>query len=185
MKIPRPVGEPRVLDGPRFGKSWRAQDFEYPSGTIQTFTHFHDLKWPSIVLPVTTDRRVVVVRQFRHAANKVFWEVPGGCPKPGQSAEECARQELLEECGFRAEALELLTPSVYFEPANNTVAYIPFLARGCHRVGKPRLDETECLEVYTFGVKQWLTMIRSGEVRDSKSIVVTMLALPHLGLLEI
>ena len=65
--------------------------------------------------PGEPDPRVILLRQFRHAAEGFIWEVPAGRLDPGESPETCARRELEEETGMRARALERLT-TIYTTP---------------------------------------------------------------------
>src|SRR4030095_1863338 len=60
--------------------------------------------------PVDAAGWVVLIRQYRHAAGGYIWEVPAGVlDRPGETPEECAARELLEETGLRAERLTRLT----------------------------------------------------------------------------
>ena len=65
--------------------------------------------------PGEPDPRVLLIRQFRHAADDFIWEVPAGRLDPGESPEACARRELEEETGMRARAIERLT-TIYTTP---------------------------------------------------------------------
>ena len=57
---------------------------------------------PFVDDPNDPDPRVLLIRQFRHAADGFIWEVPAGRLDPGESPEDCARRELEEETGHRA-----------------------------------------------------------------------------------
>src|SRR5690554_3296665 len=60
--------------------------------------------------PVTDpDPRVLLIRQFRHAADGYIWEIPAGTLSPGEKPEACAHRELIEEAGYRAGKLTYLT----------------------------------------------------------------------------
>ena len=62
----------------------------------------------AVLVPVTGDGRVVLVRQYRAPIDRVTWELPAGGVNPGESPEEAARRECEEETGLVPHALERL-----------------------------------------------------------------------------
>jgi ADP-ribose pyrophosphatase len=60
------------------------------------------------VVAVTEDGRFLLVRQFRPAVDRMTLELPSGHVEPGETPEQAARKELLEETGYRAETFTLL-----------------------------------------------------------------------------
>src|SRR2546427_10487826 len=59
--------------------------------------------------PRGTDPTIVLIQQFRHAANGPLIEIPAGRLNPGEDPQECARRELLEEVGVKAGMVQRLT----------------------------------------------------------------------------
>ena len=62
----------------------------------------------AVLLPVTGDGRVILIRQFRYAAGETLLEVPAGTIDPGETPEQTAVRELVEETGYHAGKLEKL-----------------------------------------------------------------------------
>src|SRR5437660_12163889 len=63
-----------------------------------------------LLSPLTSDDpTVLLIRQFRHAAGGVIWEVPAGVLRPGEAPEACAWRELKEETGATAGQIQRLT----------------------------------------------------------------------------
>jgi ADP-ribose pyrophosphatase len=60
------------------------------------------------VLATTASGRVLLVRQFRPAVEEFTLELPAGHVDDGETPEEAARRELLEETGYAAKGLVLL-----------------------------------------------------------------------------
>ncbi len=118
--------------------------------------------WVNII-PLTPDEQVVMVEQWRHGTQSVHLETPGGLIDPNESAEACARRELLEETGYEAGETILLA-TVHPNPAfqNNLQHYI--LATNCRRVGEPEPDHAEDIAVRLVPLADIPRMIESREI---------------------
>lgn len=123
--------------------------------------------------PVTAaDPRVVLIRQFRHAADGPIWEIPAGRLEPGEAPESCARRELAEEAGYEAGEWRHLT-TVYTTPGFTDERIHLFLA-GVLQVVPVRREWDEFLEVHTLPWSGVMEMVRSGEIVDAKTLVTLM-----------
>ncbi|TSC71446.1 MAG: NUDIX hydrolase [Parcubacteria group bacterium Gr01-1014_70] len=185
MNTPVKLGEP-VIMAQKYGKTFRRQDFRYPDGTVKDFWIF-DYKngqSPAVALSVTDDMHVIGVRQFRHAANSVVVEIPGGVLKTdAEQPEEAIMRELPEETGYiPGKIIRLSQAPIWFEPANNTVPYWPLLAMNCRKEQELAPDDTEIIELIVVLIQTWISWIFDGTIRDSKTITTTFLALPHLNI---
>lgn len=121
--------------------------------------------WVNII-PLTPDNKVVMVEQWRHGTRSIHLETPGGLMDVGETPEQCARRELLEETGHEAgEVLRLGT--VHPNPAiqNNLQHYV--LATNCRRVAALRLDHTEDIVVRLVPLAEVPDMIRTGKITHS------------------
>src|SRR5438874_9511927 len=88
-----------VYEGPIFGI--RRDKVIEPSGvraTREVITHPGSV----VVLPVLPDGRIVLIRQYRHATRLFMWELVAGRMDPGESIQEAAAREMIEETGYRA-----------------------------------------------------------------------------------
>ena len=183
MRPPVKLGPPKSLFGTLHGKSASIQSFANErTKTIYDYVVFGGPLLTTVVFAVTDDKEIIAVKQFRHGADNFILELPGGIPQDGESGEENARKELLEETGYSSESIVQLTPEpTYFDPASWTTAFQPFLAEGCGKIYHQNLDPTEDIEVVKMPIPDWLRLIETGEVRDAKSIVATFLAMSVLG----
>ncbi len=118
------------------------------------------------------DPPVLLLRQYRYAAGGPIWEVPAGVLEPGESPEACARRELLEETGARAERFERLT-TIFTTPGFTDERIHLFVASGI-TAGEPRPMSDEFLEVEARPFSRVLEMIRDGEIVDGKSIAALL-----------
>jgi ADP-ribose pyrophosphatase len=119
--------------------------------------------------PGEPDPRVLLLRQFRHAADGFLWEVPAGRLDPGESPEECARRELEEETGMQGETLERLT-TIFTTPGFTDERIHLFLARGLS-AGEQRRESDEFMELHEKRWSEVMAMIARGEIMDGKTLI--------------
>jgi len=144
---------------------------------------FHVLEandWVNVV-PLTPDRGVVMVRQFRHGIRDLTLEVPAGIIDPTDAAPVgAARRELREETGYvspRVVPLGVVHPN----PAIMNNRCHMYVAYDVRRVGAPQWDRTEELEVETVPLDQIGGLIRNGAISNA----LTLVAFQLLGLAQI
>ena len=118
--------------------------------------------------PGDRDPRVLLIRQFRHAAEDFIWEVPAGRLDPGETPEACAHRELEEETGMRARTLERLT-MIYTTPGFTDERIHLFLAHGLE-AGTQRREVDEFLELHPLRWSEVMGLVRSGEIQDGKTL---------------
>lgn len=120
------------------------------------------------VVPVLSDGRVVLIRQYRHAAGALLWELPAGLRRPGEAPEDCARRELAEEIGLAPGALATLF-STYLSPGCSTELIHIFVARDLRPAGAPP-EPDEQIEPVAMSLEEALALIRRGEVQNAAAI---------------
>lgn len=119
------------------------------------------------------DPRIVLIRQFRHAADGYVWEVPAGRLDAGEAPEHCAARELGEETGFTAARLERLT-TIYTTPGFTDERIHLFSAHGLTSGAHAR-EADEFVEVHQLRRSEIAAMIGRGEIVDGKSLVALLL----------
>ena len=123
----------------------------------------------AVLLPVTADRRVILIRQFRYAAGEILLEVPAGTIDPGESPEQTARRELVEETGYHAQRLEKLAE---FFPSPGILAECMHLFLATELVKREASpDADESLELVELPWERALSLEPGKDVRDAKTIV--------------
>jgi 8-oxo-dGTP pyrophosphatase MutT (NUDIX family) len=118
------------------------------------------------VVPLTLDRRVVFVRQFRYGTNDFTLEIPGGMCDPGEQPRASALRELREETGYATVDLVDLG-WVHPNPAIQSNRCHTFLARDVVRVGDPAPDGDEAFEIVTAPLDEVPGLIRDGAITHS------------------
>jgi rSAM/selenodomain-associated transferase 1 len=124
------------------------------------------------VLPFVSPTEVLLVRQFRYVAQRFTWEMPTGGVHAGESIEDGARRELLEEAGLRAIALR---PLLAFDTSKSVVdetAHIFTATTVTDGAGRP--DDTEEFERRVFAFDEALGMARRGEIVDSMTLLALL-----------
>jgi ADP-ribose pyrophosphatase len=123
----------------------------------------------AVILPLLDDGRVLLVRQFRFAAGQSLWELPAGTRNRDETALATARRELAEETGYRAASWGKLI-DFYPSPGILDETMTLFLARKI-RPGAASPEGDERIRVEPFARAEWQRMIRSGQIRDAKTLV--------------
>jgi ADP-ribose pyrophosphatase len=129
---------------------------------------------PFLSDPSGPDPQILLIRQYRYAADGYLYEVPAGRLEAGEAPVDCARRELREETGCEAEHFDLMT-SVYTTPGFTDEVIHLFLATGVTR-GQSHREADEFMDVETMGLSRALGMIEHGEIRDAKTIATVLYA---------
>ncbi|MEW5851857.1 MAG: NUDIX hydrolase [Myxococcota bacterium] len=127
------------------------------------------------VLPFVDRDHVVLVRQYRYVQREDFrWEMPTGGVKPGESLEEAAQRELMEEAGYRAGRLTHLSSFLTSKSICDETAHL-YLGEQLTQASAPP-DDTEFLEVQTFPFQDVLRMVERSEIRDGMTVIAVLRA---------
>jgi ADP-ribose pyrophosphatase len=122
-----------------------------------------------VILPVDKSGRILLVRQFRHAAGQYLWELPAGGLDGDEDPLEGAKRELVEETGYTSEKWEKAL-FFYVSPGFLDESMHIFLA-GDIKPGKAQPEDDEFITKRLFPLPQALNMVGTGKVLDAKTIV--------------
>jgi ADP-ribose diphosphatase len=121
-----------------------------------------------VLLPLFPDGRVLLVRQYRHAAGQALWELPAGTLEPGESPRHAAARELVEETGHKARTLKLLCKFFPSPGILNEKMHL-FAARGLTpATASPDSDERISVRSFTRAELRW--MVLAARIRDGKTL---------------
>jgi ADP-ribose pyrophosphatase len=156
----------KVLHSGRIG-SFGIEEVELPSGRRCTLDV---LKHPGAAAAVlfTSPARIVLLRQYRHAAGVWLWEIPAGKLDPGEVPAECIAREIEEETGYRARSIDSLGVMVP-APAYTDERIWLYEARDVEP-GTLAHGADEEIEVHEFDFDEALAMIVRGDIIDAKTI---------------
>jgi ADP-ribose pyrophosphatase len=122
---------------------------------------------PFVSDPAGPDPQLLLIRQYRYAADGFLYEIPAGRLEPGEDPAECARRELQEETGCRAERVEPLF-TTYTTPGFTDEKIHLFMAVGL-TMGESGREADEFITVETVALSRALEMIEGGEIQDAKT----------------
>jgi len=129
---------------------------------------------PFLSDPAGPDPQILLVKQYRYAAEDFLYEVPAGRLDPNESPVDCARRELLEETGCTAERVEPLY-TFYTTPGFIDERIHGFIATGLTR-GESKREADEFMTLETMTLSRSLELIQKGEIRDGKTTVLILFA---------
>ena len=126
-----------------------------------------------VLIPVTDNGDIVLVRQYRHAIGRAAWELPAGSLKPGEDPKAAAIRECHEEIGLipaTVEPLGALFPTPGYCDEEMTFFRATGLREPSANDPAAKQDEDEDIEVQRFSVDTIRKMVASGEIIDLKTV---------------
>lgn len=142
-------------------------EVELPDGklTKREVVHHHG---GVCIAAKTSDNRYYLVTQFRYPHKQLFLEFPAGKKEKNEDSLECAKRELQEETGYRANNWLYLGACVP-TPAYDTEVLDLYYADELIFTGQ-NLDAEEFLSVQTYSLAELETMVLQQKITDSKTI---------------
>lgn len=124
------------------------------------------------VLPIDSDGKVIMVKQFRYPVGEFTLEIPAGKLSKGENPLHCVRRELEEEAGVRARKIKKLLSYWPTAAFSQEVIHIYFAWDLYDTHVNP--DEDEFLEIVRLSPKLLERMIGTGKIRDSKTLIACL-----------
>jgi len=122
-----------------------------------------------VILALTNDDKMVMVRQFRKAADEVLWELPAGKVEPGENLKNCALRELEEETGYFSRKIKKLI-TFFSTPGFCNEKLTLFLAEDLEKRNKNE-DADEFIEVELVNPNEALKLVQKNIIKDAKTII--------------
>jgi ADP-ribose pyrophosphatase len=129
---------------------------------------------PFLSDPAGEDPQILLLRQYRYAAEQYVYEIPAGRLSPGEDPIACARRELLEETGCTAERVDFLT-TVFTTPGFTDERIHLYMATGVTR-GEAAREHDEFIELEVHPLSAVLKLIERGDVPDAKTALAILYA---------
>jgi len=145
----------------------RVDEVVLPSGK-ETVREVIEHNGAVAIVAIDIEKNILLVQQFRHAADKELLVIPAGGIDPGETPEETARREMQEETGYTPGKLERLG-GFYSAPGYASEYLHLFLATD---LAPARLiaEDTQEIKLVKMPLDDVVELIRNGEIQDAKSI---------------
>jgi ADP-ribose pyrophosphatase len=166
--LARIVSSKVVYRGPVF---WITTDQVQEPGGVKVRRDLIHHSGSIVVLAVDDSRsvpRVLLERQYRHAAGDYLWELPAGRIDPGENELNAAQRELIEETGYRASRWRRIL-KFYASPGFMAETMAVYLATGL-QIGIAEPEEDEIIRKRMFPLPAAVNMVLKGTIRDAKTI---------------
>lgn len=150
----------------------RRDTCKLPDGTIND--HYYVLEYPNWVnmVGITEDNKLLVIKQYRHAAEEIILEIPAGTIEEGEEPQFAAEREMLEETGYAFSKIEKIA-ELYANPATSKNITHTYLMQGGKKVQEQDLDESEDIEVMLVSMeeaKELLLQNKFGQALQSSAL---------------
>ncbi len=164
----RIVSSRTVYKGPVF---WVTTDHVLEPGAIKVRRDLIHHSGSVVVLALDDSGsvpRILLERQYRHAAQDYLWELPAGRIDPGEDGLRAAKRELIEETGYRARRWRRIF-KFFASPGFLAETMAVYLATGLS-LGQAEPEEDEVIEIRMVPLPAALNMVLKGTIRDAKTI---------------
>lgn len=129
---------------------------------------------PFLSDPAGGDPQVLLLKQYRYAADQYLYEIPAGRLDKGEDPRDCAVRELREETGCSAARIEFLF-TMFTTPGFTDEQIHVFLAVGLQH-GEAAREADEFISVETMTLSSALSLIERGDIKDAKTALALLFA---------
>ena len=154
---------------------------EKPDGKIVSPYYVYEFPTWVTAVALTTENKVIMVRQYRHAIEDTIIETPGGCVDDTDvDFQEAIARELLEETGYAFDKYDYLG-KISPNPSTNTNWMHMFLATGGKKIKEQELDHNEDIEVVLLTIDELKQLLKENKIAQAMHATAIFYALEKLG----
>jgi len=158
----------------------RKDTIELPNGSMVEDYYVRESRGFVIIFAINEDRRVVLVRQYKHGIAQELLELPAGAIDPGEQPLETAIRELREETGYTAPSIEHVRTFIVDPTNSDSIAHL-YLARNACQTAEQDLDVTESIELELATLDELRQFVRSGTIDSVAHVASIYLTLDMLN----
>ncbi|GGH07789.1 NUDIX hydrolase [Pedobacter zeae] len=157
----------------------RVDEVKLPDGIVKD--DYYVLEYPNWVnaIALTAEGKMIMVRQYRHAADIVSLEVPGGVIDGDETPEFAVKRELLEETGYSFETCKFIA-ELYPNPATSNNRTFTYFLTGGVKTHNQQLDEHEILNVEEYTVEEVRQLIGDNKIAQALHVAALWYGLAEI-----
>ena len=169
-----------VLNSPYY--KVKKEEVLLPDGSIIKDYFMRERKGWVLVYCLTKEGKVILNRQYKHGAQEVVMELPGGMVEESESPEEGAKRELEEETGYVMEHVEYMGEFVT-DPSNDRGKAWLCVGTGGKKIKEPKDDPSEPIEIELVSPEEALRRAAEGEIKTLPHVAAIWMGCKKLGLI--
>lgn len=125
-----------------------------------------------MIIPVTENDEVIMLKQFRPAISDYLYELPAGIIDEDETIEEAAKRELFEETGLKAKSCELYLKPSYTSVGltDETTAIVKMVVEG--EISTENIEDDEDIEVFKLKIKDAKNFVKDHHVSIKGAIIL-------------
>jgi ADP-ribose pyrophosphatase len=158
---------------------YKVDKYRMPTGRIADY-HYVNSRGATIIIPITENKKYLMVNQYRYLNQRISLEFPGGGIKDNMIPLDNAVKELVEETGFKADSMRLIGEYNPFNGVTNEICNV-YIAEGLMRIDSlngdastmlsfTSHDESEEFKLVELTKEEINDRIRSGEIWDGMTL---------------
>jgi ADP-ribose pyrophosphatase len=172
----------KILESNYLRPRYRFDQCELPNGKVFEATALEFRTW-AVIMALTKKQEVVLIKQYRHGAQGVFWEFPGGVVNEGENPLDGVRRELSEETGYTTSNM-IEVGKFYPNPALQTNLMYAYLAYDAEKTDAQKFDDAEDIEVHLVPLDELIAMTKRGEFLHGLQVAALFHALAYMNRIQ-
>lgn len=142
---------------------------ELPNGTVIPDFYTVNIQDAVLIVALTEDDQIVLIREYRYACKDILTECPAGMVDDNEEPLSTAKRELLEETGYESDDWTYLGPTLESTSKLTNTMHL-FLAKDCRKIDEQRLEESEGnIEVMRLPFGDAVKLVMDGKIRANSS----------------
>ncbi len=128
-----------------------------------------------MIIPITKEGEVVLIKQFRPVIDDYIYELPAGIIDPGETMEEAAKRELFEETGLTATSYEVFLKPSYTSVGmtDETTAIVKMEV--CGEISTDNIEEDEEIEVIKLKIEDCKEFVKNHNISIKGGIILNLI----------